>query len=180
MTIFLILTERLRQAIALPDLYYSWKTTLLAIGIYSAFSIALGWQTGFIKWQPQPSKIAIRIMITSLIAPAMIEEIWFRVLLLPVPSNTPTLQTFLTASWFSLYLFIIYHPLNAVTFFPQGRKTFFDPVFLTLATALGVVCTWSYWQNGSLWVPVLIHWLTVVLWLSYLGGWDKLGFSTIK
>lgn len=179
MTIFLILMERLSQAITTFHIYYSWNI-LLAIGIYSAFSIALGWQTGFLEWRPQPSKIIIKIMTTSLIAPAIVEELWFRVLLLPIPANNPAPQTFFAASLLSLCLFIVYHPLNAVTFFPQGRKTFLNPVFLTLATALGVVCTWSYWQTSSLWLPVLIHWLTVVLWLSCLGGWDKLKFSTIK
>lgn len=177
MAIFLILMERLSKAIATSDINYSWKNTMVAIGIYSCFSMALGWKTGFLIWRPQPSLAIIRIMATSLIAPAIVEELFFRVVLLPIPTDNLSFQTYLVHSLFSLCLFIIYHPLNAITFFPQGRIAFFDPVFLTLATALGVICTWSYWQTGSLWLPVIIHWLSVVLWLSFFGGAEKLAYD---
>ena len=70
---------------------------------------------------------------------------------------------------------MIYHPVNALTFFPQGREIFFNPIFLSLATALGIACTVTYWQTGSLWIPVLIHWLAVVVWLVYFGGLKKVG-----
>ncbi|MFB2837851.1 type II CAAX prenyl endopeptidase Rce1 family protein [Floridanema evergladense] len=80
--------------------------------------------------------------------------------------------------WFwgslSLVLFIIYHPMNAVTFFPAGRKTFFNPIFLLLAAVLGIVCSVVYLQSGSLWLPVIIHWLVVVVWLVFLGGYKQL------
>jgi predicted Abi (CAAX) family protease len=76
----------------------------------------------------------------------------------------------------SLFLFVIYHPLNALTFFSQGRETFFDPIFLCLAAGLGIICTITYYQTGSLWLPVLIHWLVVVVWLLCFDGLTKLKF----
>ena len=174
MAIFLILMERLSKAIATFSFYYSWKNIMVAIGIYSCLSIVLGWTTGFLVWRPQSGLAIARIMVTSLIAPAIVEELFFRVILLPTPTGSLPFETYLVRSWFSLCLFIIYHPLNAITFFPQGRIAFFNPVFLTLATALGIICTWSYWYTGSLWLPVIVHWLTVVLWLSCFGGSEKL------
>ncbi len=32
----------------------------------------------------------------------------------------------------------------------------------------------AYLQSGSLWTPVVIHWLAVVVWLLFLGGYRKL------
>ena len=177
MAIFLILMERLSKAIATSNIYYSWKNTMVAIGIYSCLSMALGCKTGFLIWQPQPSKTLVKIIATSLIAPAIVEELFFRVILLPSPTDNLPFPTYFIRSLFGLCLFVIYHPLNAITFFPQGKTTFFDPIFLTLATALGIICTWSYWHTGSLWLPVIIHWLTVVLWLSCFGGYEKLAWD---
>jgi predicted Abi (CAAX) family protease len=71
-------------------------------------------------------------------------------------------------------MFIVYHPLNALSFFPKGLKTFFNWVFLVLAALLGIICSIAYLQSGSLWTPVVIHWLAVVIWLLLLGGYGKL------
>jgi len=49
-----------------------------------------------------------------------------------------------------LATFVVYHPLNALTFYPVGRSTFMNPVFLLLAAILGVACSIAYLQSGSL------------------------------
>jgi predicted Abi (CAAX) family protease len=74
----------------------------------------------------------------------------------------------------SLSLFIIYHPLNASLFYHQAQKLFRQPIFLFLAGLLGIACTISYSLTGSLWPPVIIHWLVVIIWLSLLGGQQQL------
>jgi len=71
-------------------------------------------------------------------------------------------------------MFVVYHPLNALSFFSQGLETFFNSAFLLLATLLGITCSIAYLQSGSLWTPVVIHWLAVVVWLLFLGGYRKL------
>ncbi|MEL6500374.1 MAG: CPBP family glutamic-type intramembrane protease, partial [Cyanobacteria bacterium J06623_1] len=99
-------------------------------------------------------------------------------------------RSYLLWSGFSLLLFVIYHPLNALTFFPQGKETFFDPIFLSLAGILGLTCAIAYQQTGSLWLPVAIHqrsqqapsfyggvicdWLAVVFWLLCFDGLHRL------
>jgi len=98
-------------------------------------------------------------------------------LLLPAPSDKIPFNSYLAWSGFSLLLFVVYHPLNALIFFPQGRAVFFNPIFLILATALGVVCIITYWQTASLSIPVVIHWLAVVLWLLCFGGLTKLNYK---
>lgn len=172
----LIFFESLGKAIAPPNCS-NWTFLLIAICIYILFTLALGLVTSFLQWNLCTSLTTIaRIIVTSLIAPAFLEEILFRVWLLPYPGDNISLHTYLTWGTLSLFLFVIYHPLNALTFFPQGRDTFFDPIFLCLAAGLGIICTIVYYQTGSLWLPVLIHWLTVVIWLVCFDGLTKLKF----
>jgi predicted Abi (CAAX) family protease len=94
--------------------------------------------------------------------PAITEELFFRALLLPRTSENVSISVLLLWGCISLLLFVIYHPLNTVSFFPRGANTFFDFVFLLLAALLGIICSITYLQSGSLWTAVVIHWLTVV------------------
>ena len=121
------------------------------------------------SWHP-----VLKIMITALFTPAIAEETFFRVLLLPHPSENPSLISLSAWSTVSLVIFIIYHPLNAITFYPAARETFFKPMFLFLAALLGIICTIAYLQSGSIWTAVVIHWLFVVIWLIGLGGKKRL------
>lgn len=152
-----------------------WLNVIILILIYGVIALTVGFWLNFLQLDIQSSrKIIIKIMTTSFIAPAILEELVFRVILLPQPSEYISFQALLVWSLVSLLLFIIYHPLNGITFFPAGRETFFNPVFLFLATLLGSICTIAYLQSGSIWTPVVIHWLTVVIWLLCLGGIKKL------
>ncbi|XGV98198.1 MAG: CPBP family glutamic-type intramembrane protease [Leptolyngbya sp. BL-A-14] len=38
---------------------------------------------------------------------------------------------------------------------------------------LGIICTLSYLKSGSLWMPVVMHWVIVVSWLLIFGGLEK-------
>ena len=170
--IFLTLVARLHRAIATMPNYDNARDSFILIGVYIFFASILGFATHFLSWKPQPAATIVRVTIASLITPAILEELFFRALLLPYPLNV-SFKSFLLRSLLSLFLFIVYHPLNALTFFPQGR-IFFDRIFLVLAASLGIVCTITYWQTGSIWLPVLIHWVTVAVWLSYFGGFERL------
>lgn len=70
--------------------------------------------------------------------------------------------------------FVAYHPLKAVILSGGKRSTFTRPVFLLLTTLLGAACTTAYLQSGSLWPPVVIHWLIVAVWLLFFGGYERL------
>jgi predicted Abi (CAAX) family protease len=102
--------------------------------------------------------------------PALVEEILFRVLLIPHPIETASSTNTWLWSIISLFLFIIYHPLNALTLYPQGKPTFMDWRFLALTGWLGTVCTSIYLISGSIWLSVLIHWVVVWYWLKLFGG----------
>ena len=102
------------------------------------------------------------------------EELIFRVLLLPHPTENISFKTKWLWGSLGLLIFIIYHPLQTITTFPAAFATFNHPVFLLLAAFLGIVCTLTYWRSGSIWTAIFIHWIIVSVWLVLLGGGDRL------
>lgn len=144
--------------------------------VYAATALPLGFLSGWLQFQIVSGgwiKI-IGIIIRAFFVPGISEELIFRVLLLPHPTENLSL----TRKWLwgsiGLFIFIIYHPLQTVTTFPPAFATFNHPVFLLLAAFLGIACTLAYWRSGSVWTAIFIHWLIVSIWLVLLGGGDRL------
>jgi predicted Abi (CAAX) family protease len=67
-------------------------------------------------------------------------------------------------------LFVVYHPLAARLWDRRQPAVFDDPRFLLQCALLGSACVLAYGASGSLWAPVLIHWLAVAAWLGPLEG----------
>lgn len=172
---------RLIDAILSPLSFKDWYISLGILLSYGLIVLPLGFKTDFLIWKlPNFSWQYFWQLPQLLIMPAFIEELIFRVILLPHPlKNMDHLQGLF---WIvlSLILFIVYHPLNAILFYPQGKGLFSNPIFLLFAGLLGIACTISYKITASLWPPVVIHWLIVVTWLLLLGGGDKLNQKSIK
>jgi predicted Abi (CAAX) family protease len=144
----------------------------LLIG-YGIIACLIGFRSKFLSVDPQLDKSNwpnLRSLGHLFLMPALVEEILFRLLLIPHPIETPTSTDTWLWSIISLILFIIYHPLNALTLYPQGKPTFMDWRFLTLASLLGIVCTSIYSMSGSIWLSVIIHWVAVWCWLKLFGG----------
>ena len=74
----------------------------------------------------------------------------------------------------STAVFVAWHPLNAITINPAAAPIFLNPYFLLITTLLSITCAVSYIFSQSLWVPVIIHWSTVVIWVIFLGGRNKI------
>lgn len=175
MPIISILLNRILASAFIPT-FYDWLITALAILAFTTIALPLGFSTGFLQfqiWQAKPIDYFLLIL-RCLITPAIIEELFFRVLFLPHPTEVVNWQNWSLWAALSLVIFVIYHPLNAKTLYKDGYPTFFDPSFLTLTTLLGITCTITYALTGSAWIIIFIHWLVVVLWLAYFGGIDKL------
>ncbi|MBD2741200.1 CPBP family glutamic-type intramembrane protease [Coleofasciculus sp. FACHB-1120] len=153
----------------------AWLYSAALVLIYALISLPIGFNLGFLKLDIETSwEIIVGVIARCFFSPAISEELFFRILLLPHPTENATPATLWLWGGISLAMFIIYHPLNAVTFYPDGLQTFFNPVFLFLAALLGVICTLAYFQSGSLWLPVAIHWLIVVVWLLLFGGYKRM------
>ena len=151
-----------------------WLLGFVFLLLYSVVALIWGFKRNFFKFQLLRSPLKIsQIILTSFFTPAFVEEIFFRVFLLPQPT-----QTLEKLPWIiviiNISIFVIYHPLNAMTFFPRGRKIFFEDTFLSLAALLGTICIIVYWESGSIWLSVIVHWIIVITWLVCLEGYDLL------
>jgi predicted Abi (CAAX) family protease len=151
------------------------------LGVYTLISLLMGWGFGFLNFSGKKSlRVVLAVLFGSLLHPAFFEELFFRVLFIPHRSETVSGLALWGWIFLSLSCFIVCHPLNAISFFPQAKEVFFDPVFLFLAAVLGGVCTLVYWYSGSVWPAVVLHWVVVVVWLLLLGGYERLYARTGK
>jgi predicted Abi (CAAX) family protease len=104
------------------------------------------------------------------IFPSFLEESFFRGIL--IPNNFVAAGFWKIAGYcvVSTLLFVLWHPFNALTINPSAKGIFMDPHFLLIVFFLGIACSVTYVYSRSLWVPITIHWLTVVIWVIFLGG----------
>jgi predicted Abi (CAAX) family protease len=167
---------RVMDALFTPLTRRGLLLSLLLLGAYAALALPLGRRSGFLPLEPLRVRplVLMRRAAALLFTPALIEEVLFRAALLPHPLEG--MAGWSSAAWgaLSLGLFVAYHPLAGRLWYPQGRRLFEDGRFLLLTSLLGLVCVIAYQVTGSLWPPVLIHWLVVVIWLELLGGRRRL------
>ena len=171
--------HRLRQAATTWPQPQDWR---LAAGLTVALGLAvvpLGLLSHFltptladVTW-PEGLALAARV----LLVPALIEEGFWRVLLLPHPTELISPGKRWQVGLPMLGLFVVMHPLNAMTLYPTAFATFTNPMFLLSATLLGLICTIAYWRSGSWWVVAAMHWLVVTVWLLFLGGYSLLNLG---
>lgn len=172
-----VVPPRLMDAVFTPLTGRGLALVALLLGGYTAVALALGRWSGFLPLQRPRVRplVVVRQAVILLLTPSLIEETLFRAALLPHPLEG--LGGWESAAWggLSVGLFVVWHPLAGRLWYPQGRRLFDDGRFLLLASLLGVVCVIAYQATGSLWPPVLIHWLAVLIWLELLGGRWRLG-----
>ena len=170
------IAHRLQVGFSTVPSVSDWLYAAVLLSIYAAISLPFGFLSGWLQFQVIAGgwvKI-VGVVIRAFFVPGISEELIFRVLLLPYPTE----NIFPTTKWLwgslGLFIFIIYHPLQTVTTFPTAFATFNHPVFLLLAALLGIACTLAYWRSGSVWTAIFIHWIVVAVWLVLLGGYGRL------
>jgi CAAX protease family protein len=140
------------------------------VPFYAAISLAVGFSSGLLRFELISAKLAPLLLITLFVFPSLLEEAFFRGVLIPRDSfERGATRSILAIGWSTL-MFVAWHPLNATTINPSAPALFLDPAFLLISAALGITCGYGYVVSKSLWVPVLIHWATVVVWVFFLGG----------
>ena len=167
-----LLFARLVNSLLAPITMKSCALVLGVLIVYGAIAIPLGFRTGFLSFTPDLllTKQGILGSFKLLFFPALGEEIFMRVFLLPHPTERILISSWLVWAGISLFIFIVYHSFNALTFYRVGYPTFLKPVFLTLVGFLGLGCTIAYYLTGSLLSIILIHWAVAVVWIFILGG----------
>lgn len=169
-----VVLTRLLGSINVPEVQDWWIAIGALLG-YGAIALVFGISQGFLRYQIwNADRLGwLKLGLKLFILPAFVEELVFRVLWLPTP-EVATWGNWLVWAIGGLILFVLYHPLNALTFYKVGNPTFFDQRFLVLTGLLGVTCTVTYGLTGSLFLITLIHWLVVLVWLVGLGGMARL------
>ena len=146
----------------------NWIFAIVLLAVYAVVFLPIGLSTGLLHWQPVLNPwVWMNVTIASLIMPGFNEELIFRVLLIPHPTEPIgpiTRQKTIVLSWI---LFLLLHLT------PWTPAFFHQPPFLMGAGLLGIVCTLSYLQSRCIWMPMLIHWTIVVNWLLIWGGLEK-------
>ncbi|MEM9267249.1 MAG: CPBP family intramembrane glutamate endopeptidase, partial [Cyanobacteria bacterium P01_F01_bin.13] len=125
--------SRLIESLRLPSMI-DWLLTLAVALGYGAIAIPLGLRGKLLAIQNildrvQPGQLIFQLL-RALIMPACLEELIFRVLLLPHPTEGVLTITLLLWAGLSMALFIISHPLQAVIFRHHLVTLFSHPLFI--------------------------------------------------
>ncbi|MEO1001742.1 MAG: CPBP family glutamic-type intramembrane protease [Cyanobacteria bacterium J06638_7] len=166
------LLQRLLDSLFPPLVPSAQGFSLLVLAVYAALALGHGFRSRFLvgpwRWPPLPRLLPRAAGL--LLFPSLVEELIFRVALLPHPLEGEPAARLLAWSALSVGMFVLYHPLAARLWYRQARPLFDDPRFLVQCTLLGLACALVYVVTGSLWPPLLIHWLAVLVWLEPLQG----------
>ena len=148
----------------------SLKFTIVATLTYGLIATIVGLNSGLFKLGIIDSSFAFFLPFTLFVFPSFFEESLFRGILIPNNAKERGLRYVLVMAIINSTLFTAWHPLNALTINKGAQELFLNPYFLFVAFCLGMTCSLSYIYSRSLWAPVTIHWLTVVIWVIFLGG----------
>lgn len=155
--------RRLRAGLRRWPSLYEWTLTAgIAAGFFATAS-AIGFGSGLFRLAPGFDPDLLRIALIAILLPAIGEELVFRGAMVAENSGWGRCAVALLA-------FVAWHPLNARLFFPEAVTLFDDGRFLLIVGLLGASCIWLWQRTRSLWPPILLHWLTVVLWKAFLEG----------
>ncbi len=144
-----------------------WTAILL---IYTALALTIGLAGGLYSFQLIDLKRGWFLPLSLFIFPALAEEIVFRGILIPRSTSNAAISTRAWRVTASSAVFVLWHPINALTINPSAQRFFLDPIFLIVVFLLGLAAGLAYVVTRSLWVPIIMHWLTVVVWVMGLGG----------
>jgi uncharacterized protein len=136
----------------------AWSLPLAMLLCFAGGLMSFGWTDDL--------ALLMRLAFVALIAPALGEELLFRVIMLPPPDQP--------APWWRLaipvLLFVAWHPPQVLIFGPHWGEVVLNPWFLAAVAVMGTALTRLYLATGSIWPSVLLHWITVVGWKAFFGA----------
>lgn len=166
---------RLARSFAVPISPSLVGYTALALLLIAAVLIPYGRKTAFLKPElriDHPLR-AILNLLKLFFIPCLLEEVIFRVGLLPHFTEGVPTSRWLAWAALSLGLFVLYHVVFS-KLRAQAGKTLRDRRFLLMVLWMGLVLTTLYGVTGSLFAVTLVHWVVVVGWLYGFGGLARL------
>ncbi len=155
-----------------PRIRHQW--IVLLILAFGAISWLTGTAVGLFEFQILTSKNVFLLVFMLFLFPVLLEEAFFRGILIPRDTLERGGRSIAFYTVLSSSLFVVWHPLNALTINHGAIEIFINPWFLVIVFLLGIVTSLSYISSKSIWVPILIHWITVFVWVVFLGGRNAL------
>jgi predicted Abi (CAAX) family protease len=148
--------------------------SLIPVPVYVCASLAIGSYAGLFSVGIIDHRMSVVLPFSLFVFPSLLEEAFFRGIL--IPNNAATRSKSRIAAYIavSTAAFVLWHPANALTINTTAATLFLNPAFLLIVALLGITCSVSYVLSRSLWTPIIIHWLTVVVWVIFLGGRNKI------
>ncbi|MCG2582673.1 MAG: CPBP family glutamic-type intramembrane protease [Marinobacter sp.] len=140
------------------------------VPVFASIAVSVGFGAGLFQFGWLDSSITPVLPILSFVFPSLLEEAFFRGLLIP---RNILAAGHAKAAWsvaISSLVFVVWHPFNALAFNPTAISLFLNPWFLVIVGVMGVTCGYAYVLSRSIWVPVIIHWAAVTVWVLFLGG----------
>jgi uncharacterized protein len=164
---FLDAMRRVRGGLLAAPSCGQWQQSAL-IGLAGlAACWVIGLASGLYHWQPKLDWSLVQIALIAFLVPAVGEEVVFRGAMIPLPGEP---GNGIGRVCLSTLAYLAWHPLNAALFFPDWLAYFSDIRFLVVTAILGLTCAVLWRRTGSLWPPVLLHWIAVAVWKGFLGA----------
>ncbi|HSM73643.1 MAG TPA: CPBP family glutamic-type intramembrane protease [Desulfobacterales bacterium] len=142
----------------------------LMVPVYALIAVSIGFASGLLKFEIIKSNIVFVLPVTLFVFPSLLEEAFFRGVLIHREILAKGKSKTAIAIFFSTVAFVAWHPFNAYLINHSAISLFTNPWFLVIVFWLGLTCGYGYVVSQSIWVPVIIHWLTVLIWVFFLGG----------
>ncbi len=146
------------------------SSTWSLVPVFCIFALVMGFTQGLLTPELPTVVQLVTFPPVLLLFPALIEEFFYRGVLLPrTLIEASPLRRFAAVSA-STAVYVAAHPLSPLFLGRDSLNVFLDPMMLLIVAVLGYTCGYAYLRSGSLRAPILIHWLTVVVWNLFLGG----------
>jgi predicted Abi (CAAX) family protease len=143
-----------------------WGFAVLVGGAALAGMALIGFAGGLYRLgSPDYAGLPLRLISVAFV-PSLAEEGVFRGLLMPDRYETRRPLVWIVAT---TAIFTSWHLVETL-FLRRAAPIFLRPDFLVCAAILGAAAAAVRWRTGSLWPCVLLHWLAVVAWQTWLGG----------
>jgi predicted Abi (CAAX) family protease len=154
----------------------SWFVTSFLLLVIALICLPIGFKSGLLEVRILPLSFLgiVKILVSRFFFPCFAEELLFRVLLLPRPTPNTPVNIQLTMAFISIVIYVIGHPIFAALFYQKAFGVFTNSGFLLSTLILGITLTIAYWHSRSIWSPVVIHWIVVIVWLLIFDGYSKL------
>tara|TARA_R100001143_G_C3357145_1_gene133158 strand:+ start:925 stop:1455 length:531 start_codon:yes stop_codon:yes gene_type:complete len=163
----------LKQNLLMSFTVAPWRAPLkawLPFPVFAVLSLVLGLSSGIYQPGLLESDLFWILPLSLFVFPSLLEESFFRGVLIPKNTYQQGSKKIIQAMLISTAIFVAWHPFNAILFNNTAIGFFLDPIFLLMVAALGLSCSYAYIVSGSIWVPIIMHWLTVLVWVFFLGG----------